>query len=251
MFSRRAVIIGFGAAAASGCALARTPDVSLTGLEQAQESEFGVFAREVGGAELLSNRADQRFAMCSTFKWLLGALILQDAEAGNLQLDRRLVISSDDLVFHSPVTRQHIGGEGLTVQHLCATTIQTSDNTAANLLLNQIGGPEGFTRRLRALGDTVTRLDRLEPILNENAPGDPRDTTTPRAMAAHMDAFLFGSVLSSSSRDLLRSWMIEADTGLDRLRAGFPQGWTSGDKTGTSSNRANNDVAFANPPTEH
>ena len=55
---------------------------------------------------------------------------------------------------------------------------------AANLLLPMVGGPEGLTAFMRAHGDSVTRLDRNEPALNENAPDDPRDTTTPAAMAA-------------------------------------------------------------------
>lgn len=249
MFSRRSVLIGVGAIAATvGYASARTPRTRLDRLEQDNDGQFGVFAMQADGHKLLSHRADERFAMCSTFKWLLGALILQEVDTGREQLGRRLIISGEDLVFHSPVTSQHVGGKGLTVSELCAATIRTSDNAAANRLLEGLGGPAGFTQRLRDLGDRVTRLDRLEPVLNENAPGDPRDTTTPRAMAAHLSAFLFGSRLSPASRETLRGWMIAADTGLDRLRAGLPQGWTSGEKTGTSSNRANNDVAFAIPP---
>jgi hypothetical protein len=72
-----------------------------------------------------------------------------------------------------------------------------SDNTAANLLLNLIGGPPGLTRFLRDIGDKVTRLDRNEPTLNENAPGDVRDTTAPRAMAFALRKVLIGNVLSS------------------------------------------------------
>jgi beta-lactamase class A len=250
-----------GAALAAGC----TPDTPVTdadpstpvetrtpleNLERMTGGEFGVMAMDVRGRTLLSHRADQEFAMCSTFKWLLGGLLLQASDRGEISLDQRLVVSADDLVFHSPVTSQHTGTTGLSIADLCAATIRTSDNTAANLLLGEIGGPDGFTTQLRALGDTVTRLDRLEPMLNENAPGDPRDTTTPLVMARHLADFLFGDRLAPTSRDRLRGWMTAADTGLDRLRAGLPAGWISGDKTGTSSNRANNDVAFAVPPAE-
>lgn len=262
MLSRRMVIIGLGGAAlAAGCspdtavteAAPATPDETRTpleDLERATGGEFGVMAMDVNGRTLLSHRADQRFAMCSTFKWLLGGLLLQASDRGEVSLDQRLIFSEFDLAFHSPVTSRHTGTTGLSIADLCAATIKTSDNTAANLLLGELGGPDGFTARLRALGDTVTRLDRLEPALNENAPGDPRDTTTPLVMARHLTGFLFGDRLAPASQDKLRGWMIAADTGLDRLRAGLPAGWVIGDKTGTSSNRANNDVAFALPPTE-
>lgn len=250
MFSRRSVLIGLGATTAlsGGCASAKPAPGPIEALELGHEGRFGVAAITSGGEDLVSHRADERFAMCSTFKWLLAGLVLQEVDAGRETLERRVPIAGEDLVFHSPVTSQHVGPQGLPVSQLCAATIGTSDNTAANLLLAGLGGPDGFTQRLRTSGDTVTRLDRMEPALNENAPGDPRDTTTPRAMARNLDRFLFGSQLSDPSRDMLRSWMIAADTGLDRLRAGLPAGWTSGDKTGTSSNGANNDVAFSIPP---
>ena len=250
MFSRRSVLIGLGATTAlsGGCASAKPAPGRIEALELGHEGRFGVAAIKAGGEDLVSHRADERFAMCSTFKWLLAGLVLQEVDAGRETLERRVPIAGEDLVFHSPVTSQHVGPQGLPVSQLCAATIGTSDNTAANLLLAGLGGPDGFTGRLRASGDTVTRLDRMEPALNENAPGDPRDTTTPRAMARNLDRFLFGSQLSAPSRDMLRTWMIAADTGLDRLRAGLPAGWTSGDKTGTSSNGANNDVAFSIAP---
>ena len=246
--SRRAVLLGVAAASALG-ACATAPDLGvISSLEIETGSEIGLSAVDLSTGRTLSHRGGQRFAMCSTFKWLLGAAVLKRVEAGEESLSRLIRFSRDDLVYFSPVTEHHVGGDGLSVEFLCETTIATSDNTAANLLLDAIGGPQRFTEDIRAFGDKVTRLDRLEPQLNENAPGDPRDTTTPDAMAALMKSCLFGSALSAASAGKLQGWMIGATTGLDRLRAGIPAGWTAGDKTGTSSNRASNDVAFAIAP---
>jgi hypothetical protein len=50
-----------------------------------------------------------------------------------------------------------------------------------------------LTRYARTLGDTMARLDRWEPDLNEATPGDPRDTTTPRAT-------MVGNALSAGRR---------------------------------------------------
>jgi beta-lactamase class A len=123
-----------------------------------------------------------------------------------------------------------------------------SDNGAANLMLAAIGGPAALTRFLRQTGDTVTRLDRTEPSLNEATPGDPRDTTTPLAMLGSAERLWLGPVLAPAGRAQLTTWAIECRTGLERLRAGLPKGWRAGDKTGTGDRGTYNDVAIFWPP---
>jgi beta-lactamase class A len=136
----------------------------------------------------------------------------------------------------------------MNVEALARATVVTSDNTAANLLLTRVGGPAGLTEFLRSHGDTTTRLDRNEPTLNTNLPSDPRDTTTPRAMVATLQAFLTTPALSIESRERLIEWMVSSETGKNRLRAGLPREWRVADKTGTGERGAANDVAIAWPP---
>jgi beta-lactamase class A len=152
------------------------------------------------------------------------------------------------MLSHSPVTSKHLAQGSLPVKELCAAVVEKSDNPAANLLLGLIGGPEGFTKFVRTLGDDVTRLDRMELELNSNLPGDPRDTTTPRAMVASMEQVLTRDALSDSSRRMLTGWMVSSGTGINRIRAGLPEDWKAGDKTGTGSNGAVNDLAILWPP---
>lgn len=217
------------------------------GALEPQDSRLGVHAIHLGTGRSIGHRADERFAMCSTFKWALTGLVLREFDAGRLSLLDDIRVEQSDLVYYSPRT-EPLAGTSMTIEALCDAAVTIGDNTAANLLVARIGGPEGFTARLRELGDGVTRLDRLEPMLNENRPGDPRDTTTPAAMTGMMRQVLFGDVLTPSSRARLRQWMIDATTGLNRLRRGLPDGWIAGDKTGTSENGAVNDVGFAIPP---
>jgi beta-lactamase class A len=146
------------------------------------------------------------------------------------------------------VTTAHVAEGGMALGELARAAITVSDNAAANLLLAQVGGPEGLTRFFRQLGDAVTRLDRNEPRLNTNDRNDPRDTTSPRAMAGLMRTVLCGDVLSRASRDRLIGWMEACETGRRRLRAGLPAGWTVADKTGTAMRGGVNDVALATPP---
>lgn len=186
--------------------------------------------------------------MCSTFKWVLAAAVLRHVESRTLSLQDRLSYGEADLLEYAPVAREHAREGFMTVEASMEAAVTVSDNTAANLLLREIGGPMGLTQFIKANGDSVTRLDRDEPLLNVNKPGDLRDTTSPRAMVGLMRHLLCGQTLSEEHRALLIGWMRACETGRRRLRAGFPSGWTVGDKTGSGLRNAVNDVAIAVPP---
>jgi beta-lactamase class A len=228
-----------------------TVDRELADLETYVGGRLGVFALDTGSGRTLAHRADERFAMCSTFKWVLAAAVLARVDRGELALDQRIAYGKADLLGHSPVTEEHVAEGALSVEVLARAAVTVSDNGAANLLLGQVGGaggPAGLTAFVRQAGDGVTRLDRNEPALNSNEPGDPRDTTSPRAMVGLLKAILCGDVLKPASRERLLAWMKACETGKDRLRAGFPGDWVVGDKTGTGENMAVNDLAIAVPP---
>ena len=158
----------------------------LAAIEKASGGRLGVSILDTGSGAAYGYRARERFPMCSTFKLLAAALVLHRVDAGQEQLERRIPIAAADILPHSPTTQQHIGPQGLPMAALCEATITLSDNAAANLMLASFGGPAGLTAYLRSLGDTVTRLDRNEPELNEATPGDKRDTTTPDAMVTNI-----------------------------------------------------------------
>lgn len=185
--------------------------------------------------------------MCSTHKALTAGLVLQRVDKGEDALDRLLAYDKAALAAYSPATEKHVG-EGMTIGELCSAAVTLSDNTAANLLLATIGGPSGFTARLRGLGDRITRLDRNETTLNEAALGDPRDTTTPNAFADTFLKLALGDALSVKSREQYAAWLIANTTGAKRLRAGLPSDWRIGDKTGSGGNGTGNDVAVIWPP---
>jgi beta-lactamase class A len=221
---------------------------SLPDIERTVGGRLGVFALDTGTGRELAHRADERFAMCSTFKWLLAAAVVARVDARELALDEPVPYGAADLLEYAPVTREQLAGGSMDVEALARAAVTVSDNTAANLLLARIGGPASVTAFARSLGDAVTRLDRIEPALNANEPGDPRDTTSPRAMVNLMRALLCGNALSAASRERLIGWLQACETGKDRLRAGFPPEWRAGDKTGSGMNGATNDVAIALPP---
>jgi len=259
MLARRRFLQWTGAAATSALAasvLAKAPPVAATA-GKAQASDFAALEKASGGrlgvtllntatGARVGHRQDERFPMCSTFKFVLSATVLHLADQGTLSLDRRLPVTQQVMLSHAPVTRRHIGKD-LTVRDLCRATMVTSDNPAANLLLGVVGGPAGVTAFLRANGDAVTRNDRLEPEMNQFAPGDPRDTTSPAAMAASLQRFVLGNVLKPASRLQLADWLIDNETGDARLRAGLSPAWRVGDKTGSNGEDTTNDIAVLWP----
>lgn len=222
-------------------------NLALVELERRHGGHLGVAILDTGGAVPIAHRGDERFPMCSTFKWLAAAFMLARVDRRQERLDRRIVYTRSDLLAYSPVTELHVA-DGMTIGALCEAAVTRSDNAAANLMLGTCGGPAALTAWLRTIGDPVTRLDRLEPMLNEARPGDPRDTTTPLAMMRSLQAVVLGTVLTNASRELLTNWLVGCTTGGRRLRAALPPDWRAGDKTGTGSRNTTNDVAVFWPP---
>ena len=236
----------FGLAAVPFFAQAQ-PLADWRAIEAGSGGRLGVAVLDTAGGPMQGWRMDERFPMCSTFKWLASAFVLHRVDKGQEQLDRRIRYGREVLLPHSPVTEKHVDG-GMTLAELCAATITVSDNAAANLILRTYGGPAALTRYARSLGDRQTRLDRYEPQLNEAKPGDPRDTTTPRAMAGALRTALVGDALSPASREQLARWMEATSTNGKRLRADLPAGWRMGSKTGTGARGSTNDVGIFWPP---
>lgn len=257
MLARRHALVALGGAflVTSGAAQAQDeftlPDALMRqfrDLEAERGGRLGIAVRDTRTGATASHRADERFPMCSTFKLLAAGAVLARVDAGKESLKRRVSYSASDLVDYSPATEPRVDEGGMPIGELCQAAITLSDNTAGNLILASLGGPEGLTAHLRTLGDPITRLDRTEPDLNEALPGDPRDTTTPAAMLADLERLTLGNALSDSSRDTLVGWLRANRTGGARLRARLPAGWSVGDKTGSGSRGTTNDVGLLWPP---
>lgn len=251
--SRRGVVLS--SLALAGAALGRVPAraaapmggpaAELAALERAHGGRLGLFALDTGSGRTLEHRADERFLMCSTMKAALAGATLARADKGLERLDRRAPYRKADLLEYAPVAKAHLHEGGMTVEALCAAAVQESDNTAAVLLLRQLGGTAPLTRFVRGLGDTTSRFDRPEPFLNREK-GE-LDTTTPRGTAAGLRTLLLGAALSQASRTKLWTWMETSTPGKHRLRAGLPADWRIAHKTGTSGQGQANDISVIRP----
>ncbi len=259
--TRRDALLAVAAAAIAGCggadpgrgptaaparpAAARPRPVAFADLERRYDARLGVFGVATGTGRTVASRADERFAYCSTHKALSAAALLRRRSLGELRATVR--IDAADLVDPSPICARHVGGR-LSLLELCDAAVRFSDNAAANLLLAELGGPAGLERELRRIGDRRTRCDRDEPELSTAVPGDPRDTSTPRALAADLRAYVLGPVLPRDRRAILVRWLRRNTTGDSLVRAAAPAGWVVGDKTGSGGYGTRNDIAVLWPP---
>ncbi len=255
MFNRRQITVGAGVVAGA-CAApvwanaqddwAGTLSRAMPAIETRFGARLGVTVLDAATGRRMSHRGSERFAMCSTFKTLAAAAVLGRVDAGQDDLKRVIRFVAGDLVTYSPVTSTKVN-VGMTLGELCEAATTLSDNTAANLMLQAIGGPSGVTAFARSVGDPATRLDRAETALNEATPGDPRDTTTPDAMAATLRAIVLGDALSLPSRQQITAWLIANKTGEAKLRAGLPREWRIGDRTGAGGHGTTNHIAVIWP----
>lgn len=217
-------------------------------IETTLNVRLGVALLDTGTNALFGHRLDERFPLCSTFKLAAAALVLHRVDTGHEQLNRSVVFGLADQVPYGPVTEPRLPHGQLSVGELCEAIVTVSDNTAANLLLRSFGGPAALTAWLRSMGDASTRLDRMEPELNTALAGDPRDTTTPRAMAATLRRIVLGDALKPASREQLVRWMRASPTGNGKLKAGLPAGWHLAGRTGAGAYGTSNDMAVLWPP---
>lgn len=218
----------------------------LSALENISGGRIGLSVINTENSNSVRYHAKQRFAFCSTYKLMLVADVLQRSIEDKGLLQRKLYYKKSELMAYSPITTKH-QKRGMTVKQLCAAAM-LSDNTAANLLLKNISGPQALNKFARAIGDKAFRLDRTEPTLNSAIPGDIRDTTTPTAMAKSMDKLVLGKVLPPPQRKQLQRWLKQNTTGDSRIRASVAHNWVVGDKTGTGDYGTTNDIGIIWPP---
>jgi beta-lactamase class A len=224
---------------------------ALGKLEKSYDGRIGAVAIDMGTGKAVGHRANERFPFNSMFKVYACAAVLRKArDTDPALLDRVLRWKPDEVLENSPETKKHTA-TGMTPAQLCRAGVTKSDGLAGNLLMRQIGGPAGLTEYFRSLGDSVSRLDRYEPHLTEWEPGQKRDTTTPAAAASSLSRVTVDNALDAQDRQRLIGWLRGSLTGNTRIRAGLPQDWTIGDKTGTGGTNNHgtaNDIAIAWPP---
>ena len=243
--------LGLGGFSAAARSRVEGVQARLRDIETRFGGTLGAEILDLGSGAAVGHNRDERFGHASSFKLSLAALLLARHAAGEIDADRHVRWNESDMMRPDTFTRPHLE-TGASLRDLARATQTTSDNPAANILLRELGGPAALTAFWRSIGDKVSRLDRNEPSVNLVPPGEIRDTTTPAAMARTVAQLVYGTALPQAERAMLKQWMVDTGTGRRRVRAGLPDGWLAGDKTGTGLTPQTGgpyiDIGFVDPP---
>ena len=243
--------LGLGGFSAAARSRVEGVQARLRDIETRFGGTLGAEILDLGSGAAVGHNREERFGHASSFKLSLAALLLARHAAGEIDADRHVRWDESDMMRPDTFTRPHLE-TGASLRDLARATQTTSDNPAANILLRELGGPAALTAFWRSIGDEVSRLDRNEPSVNLVPPGEIRDTTTPAAMARTVAQLVYGTALPQAERAMLKQWMVDTGTGRRRVRAGLPDGWLAGDKTGTGLTPQTGgtyiDIGFVEPP---
>jgi beta-lactamase class A len=220
----------------------------LAHLETLSGGRLGIASIDTGNNQRIQYRAHEHFPVGCTSKVIGVAAILKKSMTDNQLLQERIMYKENDLTNWTPITAKHLK-DGMTVAELCASAISYSDNTAMNLLAKKLGGPTGINNFARSINDKHFKLDHCWPDEALSSPQSREDESTPAAMETSLRKLVLGNVLATSQREMLITWLKNNVTGNYRIRAGVPEGWVVGDKTGSGFHYGTtNDIAVIWPP---
>ena len=214
-------------------------------IENEYNTKVGIYGINTENGKVYEHNADERFAFASTYKAIASGILLNKVAPS--ELNKKVEINESEIVANSPVTEQYIG-KTMSLKALIKASMLQSDNTANNKIMQELGGVNGLKHELVQLGDDVSEPQRLEPELNYFDPNSKADTTTPRAAAQTLNSILTSNEMNGSNLSLLKQTMIENKTGDTLIKAGMPNSYTVGDKSGQALTYATrNDLAFIYP----
>ncbi len=77
----------------------------ILSIEQRTGARIGVAALDTGSGKRLDYRSEERFPMCSTFKFLAAAAVLKRVDNGQEKLHRFVFYGANDILEYAPVTK--------------------------------------------------------------------------------------------------------------------------------------------------
>jgi beta-lactamase class A len=197
-------------------------------------AKIAVSIYDMNKKNVWSYRKTYPMPIMSTFKTLACANVLYRSDRGLLDLNKEIEITKKDILKDSwsPVLEKK-AGQKMTIKKLCDAMMMQSDNSAANIILKEIGGPKKLTAFIKSQGFGKTNITRYEPFLNDVKKGTRKDTTTSREMVRILKKLLYDKKpLSENSRKQLLTWLEQNKVSGSLLRSIVPQSYFIADRTG-------------------
>ncbi|MEB6696387.1 BlaZ-like penicillin-hydrolyzing class A beta-lactamase [Mammaliicoccus sciuri] len=232
----------------SACSTADATTQDLKKVEDKYDANIGVYALNTATDEEITFNEDKRFAYASTFKAVSSAMLLE--KTPHNELNKKVHVSKEDIVPYSPVLEKFINKD-ITIKKLIEATMLYSDNTANNMIIEELGGYKEVNKRLKSLDDKTTKPSRMEPELNNYDPKNNRDTSTPQAFGKTLNKLINDGRLSKDNKAFLIDLMINNKSGDTLIKKGAPKNFKIADKSGQAITYASrNDVALVYPKGE-
>ncbi|CAM4267333.1 serine hydrolase [Deinococcus marmoris] len=192
---------------------------------QGYVGEVGLRVCDVLGRELFALNPERVFPAASTIKVPLLILALEWAQAGRLDLEGRVTLQAADRVPGAGVLHELGSGLALSWRDVLTLMIVVSDNTATNLVIEQLG-MDAVNGWLNAHGWTDTRLvGKLQlPPEQRNAAqlrGE-RNRTTAREQTDILGRLVRGDLLDAAHTALALD-ILERQQYRDLIGRGLPR----------------------------
>lgn len=245
-------------------------EAEIARLAEIAGGSVGVAAIHLESGRSVEWNGTEPYPMASTYKVPMAVRIFDLVDRGRLRLDSLVTLRPGDLHPGSGTLTGLFNHPGVTVPmiNLVELMLLISDNSATDLVLKAAGGGEAVTAHMRSVGLDGIRVDRptvrliadwigiadlpsddIDPeafgaLADEVSPEareaaarafdvDPRDTSTPRDMAALLAMIQREEILSPASSRQLLDIMTRSTTGQERIKGLLPPGTDVAHKTGT------------------
>lgn len=253
-------------------------DASLIRLEKqiqlvakVTDAVVGVSATHIESGRSVSVRGGESFPMASAVKIPFAVQWMHLVEQGKQSPDRMVALGPQDLHPGSGILTELFihPGVSLSMANYMELMLVISDNSAADVVLREGGGPAAVTARMKALGLNGIRVDRNIAMLISDWMGaktippeaewtremwdriynavpeaehmrarraqwaDPRDTATPDDMTKLLVRIWKKDLFSERNGAFLLGILERCQTGKARLKGMLPAGTPVAHKTGT------------------
>jgi hypothetical protein len=138
---------------APGTAAAESPDRALKRIRERIGGRLGRPRARFTERQTLGHRRQLALRDGVHLQTTAGAALLWQVDRKAFTLDHALAIKATDILPNSPAVEAKLasGMDAMTIRELCGAVVTQSDNAAANVLLNGIGGPTAFNQFMRTM----------------------------------------------------------------------------------------------------
>lgn len=178
--------------------------------------------------EVVSNSKAQRAA--SNIKLFILITAYQQVNEGKLNLNDKYTLKDSDKVNGTGEIRNMSSGTEISIQDLLEDMMEDSDNTAANIVIRQLGGMNKVNTQIKKIGAKDTKLERM--LMDTDALKDGKDNYTSVADLGMVLKKIYNHQMVSTKYDNAMLDILKKNNNHTKLPHDLPEEATVYNKTG-------------------